>query len=150
VRDLVDDLKLHQVRREEAQRPLRAPFGRCAARQMNEPRFRDAVELVCARTRLPLTLDRGDQALHHAHPARSFDRRDPDAELVDDLLVGQARVGAEQDARTLGAVSPHSTVHRHRLERRTLVRRELDDVALHPRAHRTLPRHGPTFPSPAV
>ena len=92
MRNGVHELEDHELLREQPQGPPRAPLGRRAARQVNELRLRDSVELPCVRTRLPLAFDRRNQALHHACPSRSLDGGDADAELVDDLLVDRAGV----------------------------------------------------------
>ena len=100
---------------------------------MHELGLGGPIELARVQARLRLALDCGHQSIHHTCPARPFDRRDPGAELVDDLLIRQTRVRQQQNSRAPGAVGVNPTTADQRFESRAFVVRELDDVALHAR-----------------
>ena len=144
MRDRLDDLEQHELRGKQAQRPPRPSCGRCAACQVDQLGLGGPIELARVQARLRLALDCGHQSRHHTCPARPFDRRDPHAELVDDLLIRQARVRQQHDSCALGAVRANPTTADQRFEPRTFVVRELDEVALHARAHPPSPRGGPS------
>ncbi len=112
---------------------------------MDELGLGGPIKLACVRARLHLALHRRHQSLHHTCPARPFDRRDPDTELVDDLLIRQTGVREQQDPCAPYAICSNPTAVDHRLERRPLVVRELDQVALHALPHPRYQLHGPSF-----
>lgn len=149
MRDRLDYLEQHELRGKQAQRPLRASFGRCAACQLDEPGLCDSIELARVRARLRLALYRGHQSLHHTGPSRPLDRSDPDAKLIDDLLIRRTAIRKQQNPSTPCAGRVNPTAADQRFESRTFVGCELDDVALHARAHPPSPRGGPSsHPSP--
>lgn len=151
MRDRLDYLEQHKLRGKQPQRPLRTSFGWCAACQVHELGLCGPIELARVRARLRRTLYRRHQPLHHARPSRPFDRRHPDPQLLDDLLIRRTGVRVQQNPCAPGAACLNPTTADHRFECRSLVVRELDDVALHSRLHPRCPRDGPRFhPSPGA